>query len=174
MIKAILALVLALFLGTAAAETRDVNQYFFDQKMGDFQAELATAKKAGKQGVLLMFELDDCPFCHRMKHTILNQSEVQDYYRKHFLIFSVDIKSDNPMVDFKGRETTEKNFSAEQRARATPAFAFYDLDGKLATRFTGPTKDVNEFLLLGRYVAEGAYKDKSLTFARNKRKQVAQ
>lgn len=162
------------FLGTAAAETRDVNQYFFDQKMGDFQSELVTAQKAGKQGVLLMFELDDCPFCHRMKHTILNQSEVQDYYRAHFLIFSVDIKSDNPMVDFKGRETTEKIFAAGQRVRVTPVFAFYDLDGTLAARFTGPAKDMNEFMLLGRYVAEGAYKDKALTFARYKLKQVAQ
>ena len=173
MIRALLVFFLALAFGTAAAETRDPSSYFFDQKMGDFQAELATAKKAGKQGVLLMFELDDCPFCHRMKHTILNQSEVQDYFRKQFLIFSVDIKGDNPMVDFKGKETTEKVFAAAQRARATPMFAFYDLDGKLVARFTGPTKDVNEFMLLGRYVAEGAYKDKSLTFARYKLKQVA-
>lgn len=166
MIRALLVLILALVFGTAAAETRDADQYFFDQKMGDFHAELATAKNAGKQGILLMFELDDCPFCHRMKHTILNQSEVQDYYRKHFLIFSVDINGDNALVDFAGKDTIEKKFAAENRVRATPVFAFYALDGKQMTRFTGAAKDVGEFMQLGRYVVEGAWK--SMPFAKFK------
>ena len=144
-----------------AAATRDVDQFFFDQKLGDFKAELASAKKSGKQGILLMFEQADCPWCHRMKTTVLNQSEVQDYYKARFLIFPMDIKGDTPMVDFKGRETTEKAFSAENRARATPVFGFFDLDGNLVFRWTGVTKDAAEFLLLGRYVADGAYKNQS-------------
>jgi thioredoxin-related protein len=147
--------------GLAQAETREVSQYFFDQKLGDFKAELASAKKDGKQGILLMFEQEDCPWCHRMKATILNQSEVQDYYKKHFLVFSLDIKGDTSMVDFQGKETTEKAFAAENRVRATPVFGFFDLNGKLVFRWTGVTKDANEFLLLGRYVAEGAYKTQS-------------
>ena len=144
--------------GLAHAETRDVSQYFFDQKLGDFKADLASAKKDGKQGVLLMFEQEDCPWCHRMKATILNQSEVQDYYKKHFLIFSMDIKGDTPMVDFQGKETTEKAFSVENRVRATPVFGFFDLDGKMVYRWTGVTKDAAEFLLLGHYVTDGVYK----------------
>jgi thioredoxin-related protein len=159
-------LVVALLLtlsGWVHAETRDVDQYFFDQKLGDFKAELATAKQEGKQGILLMFEMEECPFCHRMKTTILNQSEVQDYYRQHFLIFSVDIKGDTTMVDFKGKDTTEKQFAIENRVRATPVFAFFDLDGNQMTRFTGAANDVNEFLQLGHYAAEGAYKDVSFS-----------
>jgi len=153
------------------AETRDIHQYFFGQKLGDFKVELATAKQEGKKGILLMFELDDCPFCHRMKTTILNQSEVQDYYRQNFLIFSVDAKGDTPLVDFKGKDTTEKQFAVENRVRATPVFAFFDLEGKQMTRFTGAAKDVAEFMQLGRYVAEGAYK--SMPFAKYKQ-QAAQ
>lgn len=144
--------------GLAAAETRDVNQYFFDQHLGDFKAELASAKKAGKQGVLLMFEQEDCPWCARMKSTILNQSEVQDYYKKNFLIFMVDIKGGTALIDFQGMDTTEKIFSAKNRVRATPVFGFIDLNGNMVYRFTGAAKDANEFLMLGRYVVEGAYK----------------
>lgn len=150
-----------LMAGLAHAETRDVSQYFFDQKLGDFKADLASAKKEGKQGILLMFEQEDCPWCHRMKATILNQSEVQDYYKKHFLIFSMDIKGDTPMVDFQGKDTTEKVFSVENRVRATPVFGFFDLNGKMIFRWTGVTKDADEFLLLGHYVADGAYKTQS-------------
>ena len=145
----------------AWSETRDVQQYFFDQNLGDFKAELEGAKKAGKQGVLLMFEQEDCPWCARMKATILNQSEVQDYFKKHFVIFHVDIKGDTAMIDFQGVETTEKKFSEKNRVRATPVIAFFDLEGNIAYRFTGASKDVNEFMLLGRYVVEKAYKTQS-------------
>jgi thioredoxin-related protein len=150
------------------AETRDINRYFFDAKLGDFKSELATAKKEGKIGVLIMFEQDDCPWCFRMKQTILNQSQVQDYYRKHFMIFPVDLKGNVPMVDFKGKDTTEKAYSIEQRIYGTPVFDFFDLEGNRLVRFPGAAKDVDEFLLLGKYVVEGAYKD--MPFAIYKRK----
>jgi len=153
-----LMLVFAFMALPATAEVRDPHSHFFMSKMGDFKDELATAKTEGKQGVLIMFEMDECPFCSRMKATILNQGAVQDYYRQHFLIYPVDVKGDTPMVDFKGKETTEKAFALEQRARATPTFIFFDLDGNVMTRYTGTTQTTEEFLLLGRYVVEGAYK----------------
>jgi thioredoxin-related protein len=152
-----------LSLGTSYAETRDAEKYFFDLKLGDFKDELATAKKEGKQGIVIMFEQQDCPFCYRMKNTILNQSEVQDYYHQHFSIFLLDIRGGLPMEDFKGRKTTEKAFSIEHRVYGTPVFDFFDLDGNLVTRFPGTAKDVNEFMLLGRCVSEGACKTTSFT-----------
>lgn len=170
MAKFFAGLMLCLFACSAAAQTRDVEQYFFDQHLGDFKAELDSAKREGKQGILLMFEMEECPFCHRMKQTILNQSEVQDYYRQHFLIFSVDTEGANPLVDFAGKSTTEKQFSIDNRVRATPVFAFFDLSGKLLTRYTGAAKDVNEFLSLGRYVVDGAYR--GMPFARYKQQAV--
>lgn len=153
-----LMLALALLMQPALADIRDPQTHFFQSKMGDFKEELATAKAEGKQGVLIMFEMDDCPFCARMKTNILSQSAVQDYFRQHFLIYPVDVKGGAPMTDFQGKETTEKAFALSQRARATPVFVFYDLSGNPITRFTGATQSAEEFLLLGRYVVEGAYK----------------
>ena len=103
MFRLMLVLCLSVLSSLAQGETRDVEQYFFDQKLGDFKSDLETAKREGKQGILLMFEEADCPWCHRMKMTILNQSEVQHYFKKHFQIFPIDIKGDVTMVDFKGR-----------------------------------------------------------------------
>ena len=162
----LLGLILCLFATTSQGESRDVQQHFFNQHLGDLKAELDTAKQEGKQGILLMFELEDCPFCHRMKATILNQSEVQDYYRQHFLVFSMDVDGASALVDFSGKQTTEKKFALENRARATPVFIFFDLSGKPLTRFTGAAKDTGEFMALGRYVVEGAYK--TMPFARYK------
>lgn len=154
---------LVLSCGTGFAETRDAGQYFFDMKLGDFKSELATAKQEGKTGILIMFELDDCPFCFRMKNTILNQREVQDYYHEHFLIFSIDIRGSIAMDDFKGKATTEKEFGLEHRVYGTPVFDFFDLDGELITRFPGTAKNVDEFMLLGKCVVEGACKRMSFS-----------
>jgi thioredoxin-related protein len=154
-----LALILAFIATTVCAEVRDPGTHFFQAKFGNLKEDLATARQEGKTGILLMFEMDECPFCHRMKTTVLNQSTVQDYYRKHFLVYPMDVKGDATLTDFQGKETTEKAFSLEQRARATPVFIFYDLDGKAMTRFTGATQNADEFMLLGRYVVEGAYKN---------------
>lgn len=165
--RVLLALALLASVSAIAAEKpRDPGQHFFNESFWDFTEELKNAREAGKQGILVMFEMDECPFCHRMKTTVLNQPDVQDYFREHFLIFPVDIEGDIEVVDFKGKTTTMKDLAFKQyRVRATPVFAFYDLDGNYIkrARFTGATRDKDEFLLLGRYVVEGAYKQQSFT-----------
>ena len=148
---------LFLLAAPAWAETRDPANHFFQPRFGDLQADLQEAKKQGKKGIFLFFEMDDCPFCERMKTTLLNQSDVQDAYRAHFLLYPIDVNGDTQMTDFQGKPTTEKAFALAHRVRATPTLLFFDLDGKLVARHTGPARDHAEFLLLGQYVAEGAY-----------------
>lgn len=154
-----LLLLLALLALPAAAEVRDPHRHFFMSHLGDLKEELAEARNVGKLGMMIMFEMDECPFCARMKSTVLSQARVQEYYRQHFKLFAIDVKGDAPLVDLAGNDTTEKAFALAQRARATPVFIFYDLDGNALTRFTGATQTPEEFLLLGRYVVEGAYRN---------------
>jgi thioredoxin-related protein len=165
---------LFLSLTQAGGTARDPDAYFFQDTFGDFHEELARARAEHKQAVLLFFEQEDCPFCHRMKTTILNQPEVQDYFRAHFRIFSVDIEGDLEITDFQGRTTTEKDFAFKQfNVRATPVFAFFDLDGRLIARHTGPTSDAQEFMWLGEYVADGHYRTQSFTaYKRDRRRQA--
>ena len=161
-------------LAPSAVAGLDPHEHFFDQTFGNMQEELARAREEGKQGVMLFFEMAECPFCHRMKTTVLNQPKVQAFYREHFLSFPVDIEGDVEMTDFSGSVTTEKDFAFKaHRVRATPVFLFFDLDGKPVARYTGATSGVDEFLWLGEYVAEGQYKH--MPFAKYKRlKQAAQ
>lgn len=155
----LLLLVLLTTLPVARAESRDPQRFFFDPTFGDLREELANARSLGKQGVLVMFEQDDCPYCYRMKTTVLNRPEVQDYYKAHFLAFTLDIEGAVEIVDFKGQPLLQKDFALKvHRVRATPVFAFFDLEGQLITRYTGATKDAQEFLLLGEYVVSGAYR----------------
>lgn len=145
---------------------------FFDQTMGDFHEELERAREEGKQGVLIMFEMDECPFCHRMKIQVLNRPEIQAYFHQHFLVFKVDIEGDIEITDFKGNTVTQKEFAFKQfRVRATPVFAFFDLNGELITRYTGATTDSQEFAWLGEFVADGHYKNDNFSRYKRQKKQ---
>ncbi len=163
-----LLLVTSLF-GTAQAEApRDPYQYFFNETFGDFSEELQNARDQGKKGILLFFEMDECPFCQYMKGNVLNQPEVQAYYREHFLMFPVDIEGDVEIADFKGETMSQKEFATKKhRVRATPVIAFFDLNGKRIHRHTGKTSGVKEFMWMGEFVAEGHYE--KTTFTRFKR-----
>ena len=145
---------------------------FFDQSLGDYSEELENARSDGKKGVLLMFEMDECPFCERMAKTILNQPEVIKFYKQHFNIFRIDIEGDVEITDFHGKTVSEKDFAFRQhRVRATPVIAFFDLDGNRIMRYTGATSTVEEFIWLGEFVLQKKYKEMSFTkYKKTKRK----
>lgn len=162
----LLALACAPALGQGVA-TRDPAIHFFDANTGDLRAELADARAAGKKAVLLMYEQEGCPACLQMKQQVLNRVDVQALYRKHFVNFTIDLHGAVPLKDFKGRDITEKAFAAEAKVRATPTFAFHDLDGTEVVRITGAVRDAAELRLLAEFVASGAYKTR--TFAEHHR-----
>ncbi len=148
----------------AAADPRDPYMHFFQPTFGDFQEELDDARADGKQGILIFFEMEECPFCHRMKQQVLNQPEVQDFYRERFAIFSVDVEGDVEIIDFQGNSLRQADFAfREFRVRATPVFQFFDLAGEPTVRFTGATRDAREFLQLGEFVADGHHEHMNFT-----------
>ena len=173
-IAVITLLVSVLFQSVVIAETeKDPYKYFFNETWGDFKEELENARQQQKKGILIFFEMDECPFCHYMKMNVLNQPEVQAFYRENFLNFSVDIEGDVEITNMQGKVTKQKDFAfRENRVRATPVIAFFDLEGKRVFRHTGKTSGVEEFLLMGQYVANGIYKETSFTrYKRKKRKE---
>jgi len=160
----------AVSLAPAAETTRDPMQHFFHQSFNNLPDEVAAAKKGGQQGILIMFESDDCPWCVEMKAKVLNREAVQDYYRQHFRILALDVNGDAPMTDFSGKEMAQKDFAFQHnRMRATPVFAYFGLDGKLLTKYTGATRDTQEFLWLGEFVVRGAWKSTNFTAYRRER-----
>lgn len=160
---------LCIAMTAGAAQTRDADDHFFSLNTGDFKAELADARKAGKKALFLMFEQDGCPGCIYMKQNVLNRVDVQDFYRARFVSFSINIFGAVPLNDFSGRSHTEKSYAQSAGIRGTPTFLFYDLDGKEIMRIVGPVKDVAEFMLLGEFISSGAYKSRN--FAEYKQSQ---
>lgn len=159
----------------ASTAPRDPMEYFFHQSFNNLPEELAIAADEGKAGVFIMFSDVDCPWCAKMKATIMSQVAVQDYYRKHFQVLTIDIRGDAMIVDFEGKEMSEKDFAfKEHRVRATPVVMFFDNSGKAVARFTGIVRDVDEFLWLGEYVVSGAFQEMNFTKYKRNRKQQEQ
>jgi thioredoxin-related protein len=146
-----------------AAPGQDPMTHFFNETFGDFAEELGQAREDAKTGVMLFYEMDECPFCQFMRSNVLNQEEVQTFFREHFLLFPMDIDGDLEITDFSGQQTTQKELARQARVRATPVIAFYDLDGKEIFRHTGRVAGVEEFMLMGRFIVDGDYKKQKFT-----------
>jgi thioredoxin-related protein len=167
-VSALLALVPA---GAGAAEARDPETHFFNPNIGDLRADLSDARKSGRKAILLIFEQEGCPGCLYMHRNVLNRPDVQAFYRQHFLNFAIDIHSAVPLKDFAGRDRTEQAYARALGVKGTPTFAFYDLEGNEILRTLGVIKEPAEFLLLGEFVATGAYKTRKFAeFKQSRRK----
>lgn len=128
---------------------------FFDTSLGDYAAELKAAQQQGKQGILLVVEAEGCPFCKRMREQVLSRPEVQQYFHQHFNAFSVDMNGSVTVTGPDGKEQTEKTLVRALKVRGTPSFLFFAPDGREMARFIGATRDIETFMALGRFVAEG-------------------
>ena len=167
-----LVLIVAAVAKIDAAAPRDPSAYFFQDSFGDLAEEAETAEASGLFGVMIMFETAGCPWCLRMKETVLNNIEVQRYYRRYFRVLVLNAEGDAPMSDFQGKEMTEKEFALEaHRVRATPLFAFFDTRGRLLLKYTGTTRNTQEFLWLGEFVVDGHYLNER--FSQYKRRRLA-
>ncbi len=145
----------------APAQGRDPRAWFFVQSFGDLPEELAEARQSGKLGLLLFFEQEGCPYCERMLRTVLNQPEVQDWYRARFVPIAIDINGSVELTDVDGVTLPSKVIAEHRRVTTTPVISFIDLQGSEVYRRVSAVNSVDEFLLMGRYVAEGHYQDTS-------------
>ncbi|MBN2646929.1 MAG: thioredoxin family protein [Thiotrichales bacterium] len=143
----------------------------FDESFGNYQEELEAAKADGKKGLFMFFHMDECPFCHRMRTTILQDPEVIKLYRANFLNYMHDIEGSNEIVDFKGQTLSAQDLAEKEfRVRATPVMIIFGLDGQPLVRYTGPTRTKEEFIWLAEFVLDGSYKTQSFTAYKRARK----
>ncbi|MEZ0337196.1 MAG: thioredoxin fold domain-containing protein [Aquificaceae bacterium] len=126
----------------------------------NLKEDFEEAKKNGKF-LFIMFHQEGCPFCDKMRKVTFQNRMVQEYYTKHFYMIEVDIRGPNEVVDLDGKKLTERQFSLKHGIRLTPVFMFFDKEGNVVAKVPGYI-DPQEFILIGRYVVEGHYKNKNL------------
>lgn len=155
-------LILSLMIALACGRGFAAGDAFFQPSFGDFHEELATAKAQGKQGLLLVFEQDGCPYCRRLREQVLSRQDVQQWYRQHFIAITVDVLGALAVTDVNGDAMDERALARRYAVRATPTLVFIDTAGRTVLRHAGAPRDAEAFLLLGRYVADGAVNSMTL------------
>ncbi len=148
---------------------------FFDETFGNYQEELEAAVDDGKKGVFIFYHMEECPFCHRMRSTIMTEPDVIELYKSNFMTIMHDIEGSNEIVDFDGTTDTAQNIAEKKyRVRATPVMIIFDTKGQPVVKYTGPTRTKEEFKWLAEYVLDGSYKTQSFTAYKRARKKAAQ
>ena len=129
----------------------------------DFPSEIEAAREEGKR-LIIFFHQIGCPYCDKMRTRVHPDPKIRDYFDKNFVMIESNIKGNLDVVMPDGTEGNEVGLGRKMRVRATPVFAFFDLDGKLALKTVG-FLDVDRFLMAGKYVVDGVHKTKKSFFA---------
>jgi len=147
------------FAAADVPQVKDDGENFFTLSFGNLPEELREASDDGKQGLLLFFESDYCPYCHYMRANVFNQKSVQDWFGVRYTSVAIDLHGDIELTDFDGATLPAKDFCAQQGIYFTPVISFFDSNGREVYRHNGMVETPEEFLLLGEYVAGHFYQD---------------
>ena len=80
--------------------------------------------------ILILFSMQDCPFCKRVREEILIPTTLNAEYDNKVILLEVDGANHAKMIDFDGKITTQANFVARNRVGLTPTVKFFDPQGR--------------------------------------------
>ena len=78
-----------------------------------------------KQPLVVMVSLDGCVFCHQAR-----QSHLSPMHREGTAIVQVDMRNNQPVLDFAGKLTTHDELTRRWRVSITPTLLFFGPGGK--------------------------------------------
>lgn len=155
------------FSSVAIADS-EANVGFFIPKFGDYQSDAVEAKKAGKVGMLLFFEWDECPYCQKMRKTVLTKTRVQQTFNRYFSPIAVDIVGGVEVTFFDGKIMSEKAIAKHYNIRATPTLMLVDFSGKELYRLVGPIYHEEDMLAFSDYLSRQDYSKGKAFWPKNK------
>lgn len=103
----------------------------------DLKEDVAEAQKAGKKGLVVIFEQPGCGSCQRLHEVNFQDQELVGYITEHFDVMQINMYGDNLVTDFDGEELSEVKFSEKLLINFTPTTVFFDLTGKEVFRIPG-------------------------------------
>lgn len=111
--------------------------WFIDSPFLELSDDLATARTAGKQGLMVVYSTEGCSYCGLFIEKSLGNPEIAAMVQKHFGSLGLEIFDDTNLVGPQGQETTVKAFAKQEGVMFSPSVLFYDKEGKRVLRITG-------------------------------------
>ncbi len=120
--------------------------------------QIAQQAKSSKRDILLFFETEHCPFCARMRKVVLDEVEVIKVLQADFIAFTVNIESDELMIDELGEAVKISHFSSKKHhIMRTPTMMFFDPEFNLLHKHSGLIATGNNMKKLLEFVNTGKY-----------------
>jgi thioredoxin-related protein len=126
----------------------------FETQTSDLAAETQTAAKSGRQ-LAVLFELEGCPDCLRLRRNLLSAPEVERGFDCRYRTVAVSLSDSGDVTTPSGETVPRRAWTERLRIFGAPALAFFDQHGKLLYRHVGPIASRKEFALIGDYVFNG-------------------
>lgn len=120
-----------------AAIVRTEDPAWFKTSFLDLRDDLAEARAAGKQGLMVLFSTEGCAYCKAFIERSLKDPAIGARVREHFDTIHLEIFDDAEMKDPQGRSLAVKDFARREGAAFSPTLLFYGTDGRRMHRVVG-------------------------------------
>jgi thioredoxin-related protein len=140
-------------------------QPWFIESFLELADDLQTAGKSGKR-FAVMWELRGCPYCKETHLVNFARPDIEDYVKTNFDILQLNIVGARKVMDFDGKEISEKALAAKYGVRFTPTIQFFPETAEGLSGLSPEKREVaraagylrpDDFVAMFRYVREKEY-----------------
>jgi thioredoxin-related protein len=109
---------------------------WFKNSFLEIRQDVQEAANASRR-VMLYFYQDGCPYCKKLLEDNFGQAEISRLTQRYFEVIAINMWGDREVVDFQGRDTTEKAFSVGLKVMFTPTLLLLNERGEVVLRING-------------------------------------
>ena len=118
------------------AKVVDVLPDWFKTTFMDFSEDLEEATDENKH-VMIYFHQNGCPYCAKLVEDNFSDEAIIAKLQKDFDVIETNMWGDRDLVDWTGKEFSEKEFSAFMKVQFTPTILFLNSKGEIVLRLNG-------------------------------------
>ena len=117
-----------------------------------------TIKKEGKQ-TMIFFHMNHCSYCERMKNQTLQDEDIKESIKKHFLLIDINISNQYRII-FNNKTYTTKKFTDELDVAFFPTILFLDTENEITYKARG-YRTIEKFEHILNYMRTKSYEEMS-------------
>jgi thioredoxin-related protein len=139
---------------------QSVHPDWFKESFLDIDEDIDEAAELGKHLILLL-EMNGCPYCARMVEENFAQAPYRDFIREKFDVIVLNVQGDREVALDAETSLPEKELAQQLGVRYTPTVIFLNAGGEPVAQVDG-YRNAEDFKRVLDYVAARAYENQTL------------